>query len=676
MLRIVLVLFLSFATSVFVGASSIIPQPQKIRITDGGIDPNEIDFITVEGTGMPVLYGFLDRLPRVASDGLGVQLIIDKSLPEVGEEGYMLSISPSGIFVKARTDAGLFYGAGTLAQLIQEALDNRTLIQSEDIVDFPALPVRAVHFDTKHHLDRAEYYYSLIDQLAYWKINTVIWEVEDKLKFDRRPECSSPNALSKQEMRAIASYAKDRHVLIEPLVQGLGHAGFILKNHWELRENPESDWEFCPSNPDTYLLQFDLYRDALEAFPYGRFLHVGGDEITAIGIDDRCIATGKSPLELQMEWLDKVCSFAKEQGRTPIFWDDMPFKYSGLWRVIFGNLSNEEVDARWDTEKLDASINLFPTDCIYMRWLYGDPNTYAHLKMLDWYKNKGLRVMAATAAADGGSPYMPRRSSKIHDIQSFCQLAVDNNLNEGIMATCWDDGSPHWETVRRGFAALGEYSWNPTGRDINEFKKGFEKNCFGLYNSETDFIEELENAAYFFDGALICSGRRNPAWQVRDFTLIDMPDSESPGKWTEKYRELLDSASVQAARCQAIDKKIDDALNRARRNRYTLEVYSATNQLFSFPARVLKAIEKYDNTSDFESREKAKEDVINVCKEFDDTKNKVITTYGKTRFMEQPRGYLADMNHHKHLAALSPDPNWLFLYENAFIKKLMDTLSK
>ena len=81
----------------------------------------------------------------------------------------------------------------------------------------------------------------------------------------------------------------------------------FLKHHWELRENPDSDWEFCPSDPRTYDLQFDLYRDAIEAMPYSKYLHIGGDEITAIGIDQRCKATGKTPFELQMIWLKKVC---------------------------------------------------------------------------------------------------------------------------------------------------------------------------------------------------------------------------------------------------------------------------------------------------------------------------------------------------------------------------------
>ena len=48
------------------------------------------------------------------------------------------------------------------------------------------------------------------------------------------------------EQMKYAFLAKAASFLMQVL-NGLGHAGFILKHHWELRENPDSDWEFCSS---------------------------------------------------------------------------------------------------------------------------------------------------------------------------------------------------------------------------------------------------------------------------------------------------------------------------------------------------------------------------------------------------------------------------------------------
>lgn len=650
---------------------SLIPAPKTYELSrDKGLKPSDIKYIVANGAEMPVLYGHLDKLPRMETDAPGVKLVLDTTMSLPSAEGYTLSVSAKGAVVGAPSEAGLFYGAVSLARLLEEAEEKGQPVDAAVITDYPSLPVRAIHFDTKHHLDRTEYYYSLIDRLAQWKINTIIWELEDKLQYERRPECSAPNALSKQEMRAICDYAKERHIDINPLVQGLGHAGFILKKHWELRENPGSDWEFCPSNPETYELQFDLYLDAIEAMPHGKFLHIGGDEITEIGIDERCKATGLSPFQLQMVWLNKVCNFAKEHGRTPIFWDDMPLKYGNLWWVFHRGLSDEEVDANWHTEMLDQAVELFPKDCIYMRWHYGDPTIYAHLKVLEWYKNKGLKVMAATAAADGGSPYMPRYGSKIEHIYAFCKLAVDNNLNEGILATCWDDGSPHWETVLRGFAALSEFSWNPSSRSTSSFKEVFEQNHFGLYNGEAGFIEDLEAAASFFDGALITEGRRNPAWQVRKYRLIDLPDPEKPGEWTKKYAERIEAAAKQKKLCEQLKIRIDQASKKALRNRYPLEIYSRNNELFEFPANILLALKDVDLAKNADQRRKALDKLSAECEALDTIKKKLIRSYGKTRFMELPKGYIQDQNHHKHLAALTPDAEWLFLYENDIVRQI------
>ena len=52
--------------------------------------------------------------------------------------------------------------------------------------------------------------------MARYKINAVIWELEDKLRYTRRPEIGAPNAISKQEMQALCRYAKERNIEITP----------------------------------------------------------------------------------------------------------------------------------------------------------------------------------------------------------------------------------------------------------------------------------------------------------------------------------------------------------------------------------------------------------------------------------------------------------------------------
>lgn len=650
----------------------IIPQPQKIELLSGkGLRYGELKFLVArDSTPVPVLGNIVNSLPRLEKKGKGVRLAISrKQVPESGE-GYVLEINDKGVVITSRDTAGLFYGCQTLEQLLEDSRDFNREIPAMKITDYPELAYRAVHFDTKHHLDRMEYYYKAIDRLSGYKVNAVIWEIEDKLRFTRRPEIGAPNAISKQEMQALCKYARERNVEISPLVQGLGHAGFVLKHHWELRENPASDWEFCPADPRTYELQFDLYLDALDAMPYGKYLHVGGDEITAIGIDERCKATGKTAFELQMMWLQKVCRFATEHGRTPIFWDDMPLKYAGVWSVILGDLSGEELEKKWNAEKLDKAIALFPKECVYMRWNYGDATKPAHIKLLNWYRDKGLKVMAATAASSGNSTILPREDSKIGFIRGFSKLVEENKL-EGILATAWDDASPHLETVWRGFIAQGEYGWNPGGRGIEEFKAAHGQREFGFYPADSlmCFLNELEKAAYFFDGALVTSGRRNPAWGTGNFTLLDLPDKDKPGEWNVKYKDKIAKSKEAIVRYEKIRRGIEEAKARALRNRYTLEVYEQTNRLLGYPSHLIEALSVYDRATDAKEKQVALEGVYKVCLQFQQMRKDLVEVYAQTRFMENPDGYISDMNHHSHLAAKTNNSDWIFLYEIPMVNK-------
>jgi hypothetical protein len=208
----------------------------------------------------------------------------------------------------------------------------------------------------------------------------------------------------------------------------LGHASFILKHpeYKELRDDPESDWSFDPLNPKTYDLQFALYKDAISATPYGKYLHVGGDEVGKLGMSELAKKSGMKPLQLQMYWLKKVCDFAKEQNRIPIFWDDMVFKLSDLYETTYDpSISPEEVQKRWKEKEhvLNENINLFPKNCVYMRWNYDNPTLLGNIKALEWYRSNNLAVMAATSGQQIW-PMLPRANSNFEPIKDFSRITA------------------------------------------------------------------------------------------------------------------------------------------------------------------------------------------------------------------------------------------------------------
>ena len=89
--------------------------------------------------------------------------------------------------------------------------------------------------------------------------------------------------------------------------------------------------------------------------------------------------------------------------------------------------------------------------------------------------------------------------------------------------------------------------------------------------------------------------------------------------------------------------------------------------------RLLLALHNYD-MSRGQGREVAKQEVLDVCNSFSQMRRSLEEVYSKTRFMEQPKGYIEDMNHHHHLSALSLNSDWIYLYEMPYTKMVVEKL--
>ena len=509
------------------GDFKLLPLPQQFEIYGvSKLKNSDILFYYAQNQiELPVLGDLLiDIQPVDKQSKADIVFNIDESM-DLQAEGYTLDISKKQISITGKDKAGLFYAFKTLQQLMEDAKEQDVYLPKCNIKDYPSLSYRAIHIDIKHHREKTEYYYKLLDKLANYKINAIIAEMEDKLKYERQPIVGSADAISISEWQKLSEYAKERNIEISPLIQGLGHASFILKHdqYKNLRDDPESDWAFNPLDPKTYEVQFDLYLDALEATPYGRFLHVGGDEVHTTGR-----GSGKSALELQLIWLNKVCQFAEENGRIPIFWDDMPLKHAGLyWPMFNTKLTEEEVDSIWEKNenKLFEFLDQFPKNCIYMRWNYSSPQAIGNGKAMEWFRQNGMQVMGATAGQTRWV-LMPQNESNMDNIRSFAEISINKSIN-GLLLTLWDDDSPHFELYKRGIIAFAEYSWTGEKRTKEDIKSAIRHREFSntLSGVEYAFIDQLEKAVTFWNRALLKEGRRNRLLKLNnpgDKAIIDL----------------------------------------------------------------------------------------------------------------------------------------------------------
>ena len=623
---------------------------------------------------LPVRYGYSKQFKQITQMEDAQLFFSIQPQENQKAESYTLKIEQEKIEIQAQDQAGLFYAFVTLDQLIEDAVNSNTPLPLVTLQDAPKIAFRPIQIDVKHHLEKKSYYYDLIDALAQLKINGIILEIEDKLKYKRRPEVASADALSIEEWRALSTYALARNISINPLVQGLGHASFILKHdkNKHLRDDPKSDWAFNPLNPETYALQYDLYLDAMEAFPHGKYLHVGGDEVQTTGR-----GSGKSALELNLIWLNKVSAFAAEHDRIPIFWDDMPLKQAGLMQPIYNSeMDPATVDSIWEVNepKLNKFITQFPKNCVYMRWNYHKAESYGNGKAMDWFSSNGFRVMGATAGQTRWT-LMPQRESNIDQIRIFAEQSINRNYN-GLLLTLWDDDSPHFELYKRGISAFAEYSWGGLKRTKEEFKAVYRHRKFGseFKGEQYAFIDALDEPVALWTNLFVEAGNHRNALIHKENPieeqLIGLPDFNKKGDWTKKYSARLEQLEAQKNQLEQAKKTLFKIQNQDAKSEYNLAVYNEVIQLVEYNFELMSQLKAFDTATTPEAEKKALDAIMTTGQTFSSVRAQMETVYSQTRVLNKPEGYLLDQDHHNHPANQTVNFDWQFIGEILMLQKI------
>lgn len=657
--------------------STLLPEPQQlnIRADEQGIEPkNIIGYCLKKKAQIPFRQTTFPAIIFPSAQEGVIALELSRSIPQ--REGYSLTVSKGKISIQARTQAGLQYGVQTLAQIVQNATELSLPIPAFEITDYPGSNYRSIHIDLKHHLDKMDNMYRTLDRMAAYKLNAAIVEFEDKIRYESNPVIASPNAPTIAEWQKWAEYAHQLNIEISPLVQGIGHADFILK-HKEfehLRETPTSDWVCCPSNDDYYKVQFGLYDDAMKATPCGKYVHVGGDEVgeRALGVCPKCKAKGLTALQHQMKWLRTVSDYIVAHGRIPIFWDDMVFKHTGLYEVILDTADPAKMDSIWQARlpELNSHISLFPKKVVYMRWQYGNANQKGNKMALKWYHDNGLQVMGATAAQTT-YPMMPQANGSGRYIRTF-QQAKKSTPIVGVFCTAWDDASPLSETFWKGFIAHAQYSWTTIDSLFNdEFDRRYRIREFGYIIAQLpDFRQQLESTFILWEEGLLDEGVRRAMWRTGGkYKIMSLP-TEERGAWSKQYADRLEKSLKAMTKYVELQQLLLKYRASATRNDYALQVFEQINNLTAYTPKLLLAISRYDIERDVTSLR----DLRYCMEEFAHIRKNLEEVFAQIRYIDQPQGYILPMNHHAHLAIRTANSDWMFLFEIDMLKKLGDYL--
>lgn len=280
-----------------------------------------------------------------------------------GAEAYRLRVTRSGVDVEASTDAGLYYGAETLWQLIASSKNGR--IPALVIDDAPAFSWRGVMLDSARHSQPVAYVEQLIDRMALAKLNTLHWHLSDdqgwRIQIDRYPRLTSVGAwrqpagaagvdpktgrpvlyggyYSKADIRAVVAYARERHVTIVPEIDVPGHATAMIAAYAELASIPDPprapshDWGILPNllSPEdsTFTFLDNVLDEVLALFP-SPYIHMGGDEAVkdqwkanpAVQAKIRSLGL-KDEDALQAWFTGRVAGYLAKHGRRLIGWHE------------------------------------------------------------------------------------------------------------------------------------------------------------------------------------------------------------------------------------------------------------------------------------------------------------------------------------------------------------------
>ena len=279
---------------------------------------------------------------------------LEVSSQNPGAEGYILHVSSDKIIIAGSDDQGAFYGLQSLRQLIDSG--NGKQIQGLKVRDWPAFPFRAIRLYVPGPENIAFFKRFMRDFMSLYKYNKVIIEF-NCMRLDKHPEANAgwiefskymqytrsnstegirgeeKNSshfdagdgyiIEKNDVKNIVDFATENYLEVIPEIPSLTHGYYLLTRHPELAEYPGDIWPdtYCPSNPGSYKLMFDVYDEYIEVI-HPKMIHIGHDEWWGAPLGVCPLCKGKDFSELFASDINKIHDYLAGKGIKVAMWGD------------------------------------------------------------------------------------------------------------------------------------------------------------------------------------------------------------------------------------------------------------------------------------------------------------------------------------------------------------------
>lgn len=306
-----------------------------------------------------------------------------------------------------------------------------------------AEPLLVLHMDFNSVQMRKECVIDCLRTAAAAGYNAVLWEVENKIRWETCPECVHHDAFTKEEFRSILDEADRLGLRPIPLMQTFGHAEYVLLHERRrgLLEDPSFPSCYCVSRPETRSFLKAFLHEYLEVFgDRVKDFHLGGDEAVVFGSCPICRKRDK--MELYAEHLLAVSEELRVRGVRPGVWCDMILKAG------------------------EAGTAKIPRDFTIWHWdyAYGLPgkNEASWTGKTDLLQRLGFEVIfAASTSSCGDGPFLPRYRHHGVNVAAAAALARKEKFR-GLCVTSWSVHPipkalqyPLWEFAAKRYLAPG-----------------------------------------------------------------------------------------------------------------------------------------------------------------------------------------------------------------------------
>ncbi len=570
---------------------SLIPAAREVRLTgreigidatwgiDPQVDPGEISVRWLKEGAME-----LHRL-SLAGSGAGRIVLrlspgaVGSAPPTVSEQAYLLKIAPHRIEIVGNGSPGLFYGVQSLLQLIRSRGAGSLLLPEAEVTDWPALPLRFIHWDTKHHQDRPETLRRFIRWAGLFKVNAIGFEIEDKYEFPRHPVIGAPGAFTRAEMQDLTRFALERHIQLIPQVQAPAHMAYVLK-HEEFKHlrADRSNYQACMCDEEAMALIQDIYQDMIDATPGVQYFHASTDEVYYAGISEKCREKRPyNPKNRSLTWVEyvnRMHRWLQERGRTMLCWVEYPLLEEHLRQLprgLINGIGGPVRGAAWKLGLRDAGVpSLIYSSLQGSELLF--PNYFSSRFQDDGRPVSGNLGKASQAVADS--------------------LGKTPNEHIGTYAAAWDDSGLHNELFWLGWAVMSQYGWSPAGPRVEQVTADFMDVFYGPGNQDMiEVYRTLMEGARFYESSLdrVPAVRLKPTYGSwagpgRDTTRIDLRIEPPPlpfaydetlvadRTFSRRYAPVLAEMPGVRLRLEQAIGLLQGKLGSVARNRYNLEV--------------------------------------------------------------------------------------------------------